>query len=176
MPVFTERRFNENLQFARQSIGNYKSVVQELLIYGCYHAFKDGNTTPLNAVLDMAVNSKAADVKRITMWVELHAGIARIHKEQFRLNKKVREGACITDEKSFAPYETHLRALAWYDIQGKTKPASVFDLEGYLGNAIKQVEKHEKDEGVDATPEMFAEVLRELKAVKGKLAQMAIAE
>lgn len=174
MPILNDRRFGEDLNLARSSTSTMKSIVQNLLVTACYHAFKDGNTTPLNSILDMAVNSKAIDVSRITRWVELHAGIARVHKEQFRLNKKVRDDSCVTDEASFTQYEDHLRALSWYDIAKKPVAKSVFDLEAYIGTAIKQVEKHEGKEGVEATSEQFAMVLKELKSIKGKLAQLAI--
>ena len=171
MPVLTEKRFSENLNLARSSLSTVKSVVQDLLIYGCYKAFKDGNTTPLNAVLDMAVNSKAVDVRRITRWVELHAGIARIKDETFVLNKKVRDDSDVTDEASFMPYETILRSVTWYDIEGKAKPKSAFDLDVYLGSVIKAIERHQKDEGADV--ELLLKAANDLAALKGGYARAA---
>ena len=78
----------------------------------------------------------------------------------------------VFDTRHFAPFEETLRALPWYDIQGKAKPASVFDLEDYLGNVIKQVEKHRKDEGVDL--DRFDRVEKELKAIKGMIARETV--
>lgn len=171
MPVLTEKRFAENLDLARNSLSTVKAVVQDLLIYGCYKAFKDGNTTPLNAVLDMAVNSKAVDVRRVTRWVELHAGIARIKDEKFVLNKKVRDESGVTDEETFVQFETVLRSVAWYDIEGKTKAKSAFDIDAYLGTVIKQIEKHQNDAGVDV--ETLVKAANEIKAIKGAIARAA---
>lgn len=167
MPVLNERRFNENLDLARNNIAQVKSIVQELLIHACYKAYKDGNTTPLNRILDMATNSKAVDAARITRWVELHAGIARIKDAKFVLNKKVRDESAVIDEATFEQFETLLRSLPWYDIMPKQKVQSVWELDAYLGNVIKTLEKHLTATGVD-------EVLREVKAARGKLAQASI--
>jgi hypothetical protein len=172
MPVLTEKRFSENLTLARNNLSMVKSIVQDLLIYGCYKAFKDGNTTPLNAVLDMAVHSKTVDVRRVTRWVEIHAGIARIKDEKFILNKKVRDESGVTDEDSFTPYETILRSLNWYDIEGKTKPKSVWDFEDYLGTVIKTLERHQADP--DAPVSTMLDTIKELAAIKGKVAAAAI--
>ena len=144
------------------------------MVIACYFAFKDGNTTPLNSILDMAVNSKAIDVKRVTLWVELHAGIARVKKEQFVLNKKVRDDSNVTDEESFAPFETSLRTVAWYDIMGKKKATSVFEIDSALEQAIKSITKHKADPDTPDTPVMFDEAIKALKGLKGKLAQLAI--
>lgn len=174
--VFTTTRFDECLGLARTSTGTMKEAVMESLIIACFFAFKDGNTTPLNAVLDMAVNSKAIDQKRITMWVELHAGIARIKKEQFVLNKKVRDDSAVTNAESFAPFEVELRKVMWYDIMGKTKATSVFEIDRALEQALKSLVKHAEDPDTPDTPEQFAEAIKAIKAIKGKIAQMAITE
>lgn len=168
MPVFTEKRFNENLNVVKANLSTVKATIQELLIYACFKAFKDGNTTPMNALLDTAVNSKAVDVKRLTKWVELHAGICRIKDEKFILNKKVRDESGVTDEKSFAPFEEHLRALPWYNIEGKPKAVSVWDVEDYLGSVYKTIEKHTYD--ADAPVDLLHEAMKAVNGVKARIA------
>jgi hypothetical protein len=122
----------------------------------------------------MATHTKAIDVKRVTMWVELHAGIARIKKEQFVLNKATRDTSGVTSEEDFAAIETHLRQVAWYDIMPKTKATSVFDLESALESALKVISKHRDDPDAKNTPEQFDEAIKAIKAVKGKVALMDI--
>lgn len=174
--VLTTARFDEVLASARGNVSALKEYVQELLVIACYFAFKDGNTTPLNAVLDFAINSKAVSVERITRWVELHAKIAFIKKEVFALNKKHRDEHQVTNEKDFAPIGEHLDSLKWYDSKPRDNAKSVFDLEGKFDAFIKQVTKHAEDPDAVGTSEQFATALRELKAIKGRLAQMAIVE
>lgn len=177
--VLTASRLGELLNATRTSVASIKENVQEMLIIACYFAFKDGNTTPLNSILDLAVNSKAIGVERITRWVELHAKIAYIRKEQFVLNKQIRDAAVITGEESFAETEAFLRTLYWYDSKAKDVAKSVFDIDRLMGtidSTIKAVKKHESDAETDITPEMFAEVVKSLKSIKGKVAQMAIVE
>lgn len=174
MQNHTTARFNNILEMVRTHTTELKANVQEALITACYFAFKDGNTTPLNAVLDAATHGKAVDVKRITMWVELHSGIARIKKEQFVLVKSKRDECVVTDEATFAEVEKLLRTVAWYDIMPKTKAKSVFDIEAFLESAVKQITKHADDPDAQNSPEQFEAALRDLKALKGKLAILAI--
>lgn len=174
--TLTTARFDEVMASARGNLSSLKEYIQELLVIACYFAFKDGNTTPLNAVLDFATNSKAVSVERITRWVELHAKIAFIKKEVFALNKKHRDEHQVTNPEDFAAICEHLESVKWYDSKPKEVAKSVFDLEGKFEAFIKQVTKHAEDPDAVGTSEQFATALRELKAIKGRLAQMAIVE
>lgn len=174
--TLTTGRFDEVMESARGNVASLKEYIQELLVIACYFAFKDGNTTPLNAVLDFATNSKTVSVDRITRWVELHAKIAYIKKEQFALNKKFRDEHQVTSAKDFEPIAEHLDSLKWFDSKPKDVAKSAWDLEDKFESFLKQVTKHAEDPDVVGTPEQFATAIRELKAIKGRLAQMAIVE
>lgn len=174
--TLTIARLDEVLAASRAAGSTLKEYIQEMLVIACYFAFKDGNTTPLNTVLDFATNSKLVSVDRLTRWVELHAKIAFIKKEQFALNKKFRGEHQVTNEKDFAPISEHLDSVKWYDSKPKEIAKSAFDLEGKFEAFIKQVTKHADDPDAVGTSEQFATALRELKAIKGRLAIMAISD
>ena len=178
MSNFNTTRFNNILGMCRTHLTEYKANVQELLIMACYFAFKDGNTTPLNQILDMATNSKAIPVERITRWVELHAQIAFIKKEQFVLNKKHRDEhtSPVTDEASFAEVEKHLREVAWYDIMKKEVAKSAFDIESKAEAFIKMLEKHQHDPDATHNAECFDLMIAAIRQAKGEIAKLAIIE
>lgn len=174
--IYTTNRFDEIMTAARGNVASLKEYVQEMLVIACYFAFKDGNTTPLNAVLDFATNSQSISTDRITRWVELHARIAYVKKEQFALNKKVRDEHTVANAKDFERIAEHLQSLKWYESKPKDVAKSAWDIESKFESFLKQVTKHADDPDVVGTPEQFATAIRELKAIKGRLAQLAIVE
>lgn len=176
MSNFNTTRFDNLMGLVRTHLTEYKANVQQLLVMACYFAYKDGNTTPLNQILDMAVNSKAIPVERITRWVELHAQIAFIKKEQFALNKKQRESVAVTNEESFKDVEKHLMEVSWYDIMKKEVAKSAFDVEAKAEAFIKQLEKHMHDPDTESSVEAFEIMIKAIRAAKGEIAKASIVE
>lgn len=172
--TYTTTRFDNLLGMARTHMTEFKANVQELLIIACYFALKDGNTTPLNTILDMAQNGKSIDIDRITRWVENHSQVAFIKKGVFTLNKKTREAQVVTDEASFAPVEKHLREMAWYDSMPKQIAKSVFDLEEKAEAFIKQLLKHQHDPDVPHKTEAFDTMVKAIRQAKGEIALLMI--
>lgn len=132
-----------NLSAQIRSIGtNSKAVreqIQEVLISCAYYAAKDGNINPFNQLL--AAVGTATRIKGLTAWAELY-GFVQVSKEKFILNKSARKEANVTDEASFAEFESVMRSSPmWFDIVPAEKPTSIFDASHYLSGVIAKLEK-----------------------------------
>lgn len=126
-----------------RSIGTHSKTlreqIQEVLISCAYYAAKDGNTNPFNQLL--AAVGTATRIKGLTAWAELY-GFVQVKQEKFILNKSARKEANVTDEASFAEFESIMRASPmWFDIVPAEKPTSIFDASHYLSGVIAKLEK-----------------------------------
>jgi hypothetical protein len=166
-------RYNADLGIFGSASSTLKSVGQNLLVTACYHVLAHGNTDPINRLLKTAQDGKAVDISRITKWVTLHAQCCLLRDGVFVRNEKVCKEQNVTDEASFAKVEEHLRSLNWTDITGKTPAKNPWDIEDYLASVLKQLEKHEKDEGADTAAIDVAK--RSIKEAKGKIALASVA-
>lgn len=139
MSIMNPRQFAGKLKSISTNAATFRADVQEALISASYYAFKDGDSGPLNRVLDAV--GEGTRKKGITMWVELVAGICRVKEGKFVLNKKIRDQSGVINEATFAEFEEELRKVAWWEVAGKEKVASVFDTDKYMDSVLKKLEK-----------------------------------
>ena len=139
--AYDMKQLNTKIRSIKTNAATFRTLVQEALIAAAFFAFKDGNVTPFNNIIEAAGNG--THIQGITMWVELCAGIGRVKKGVIVLNKKVRDESGVIDEATFAPFLEEMSKVSWFEIAGKQKPESVFDEGAYL----KRVTKKLTDEG-----------------------------
>lgn len=135
--LMTSQQFAVSLRKISKHAGVFREMVQNMLVSAAFFAYKDGNVTPFNQLINAVGNG--THIKGITMWIELVAGIGRVNNGQIVLNKKVREMSGVIDEKSFEEYEKDMRKIAWYEVAGKQKAESVFDEGAYMKRVIKKL-------------------------------------
>jgi len=159
-------REQARLQFASRR--ELDEALHSLLIDASYHALR-GNSDPLNWVLDAARENGAVRLNGITRWVETYLPV-RVKDEKFKLNKSWQEAGITSFEKFQERALPELEAAPkFWDMVPKEKAQSIWALDNYLDTVLKTLKKHEGSSGV-------ADVIRELQAVKGRLAQEAIVD
>lgn len=156
--------FRAQLKTIKSGAEKFRGLVHDALIHAAYFAFKDGNTTPFNDLIEAVGNG--THIKGITMWVELVAGIGRVRDEKIVLNKKVMTQSGVIDLATFEPFKQEMeKAPRWFEITGKQKPESVFDEGAYMKRVIKKL-----------TEEGYADLADQLKQTELKwLVQKAAA-
>lgn len=139
MAILTSEQFNRGLGKIARHSAIFNNMVQEMLISAAFYAFTQGSTTEFNRLISACGNG--VHVKGITMWIELIAGIGRVHNGEIVLNKKVRDMSGVVDYATFAPFEAEMRKVAWYEVAGEQKKESVFDEGAYMKRVIQKLTK-----------------------------------
>lgn len=133
----------EQLQGCIKKLQKHSSVfnkmVQEALISCAFYAFKDGNCTPFDQLIEAV--GPGVHIKAITRWVELVAGIGRVYKGKIVLNKKVRDMSGVIDLETFRPFYDEMIQVKWYDAAGKQQLESVFDEGTFMKRVITKLTK-----------------------------------
>jgi len=137
MSVMTTAKLKLAIKSVAKSGEKFANDVQEALVSCAFYVMKDGNTTPLNDLLD-AVGT-GTRIRGLTVWAELFCPV-RIKDDRFVLNKGAAKEYAVTDEASFAEYEETMRAAPrWDKIIGKEKAESIFDEGKYMERVIKKL-------------------------------------
>lgn len=139
MSVMSSTKLSAQIRSIKGNSKNLREQIQEALISCAYYAAKDGNTNPFNQLLE-AVGT-ATRIKGLTAWAEIY-GFVQVQKEKFILNKSARKEANVTDEASFAEFESVMRSSSmWFEIVPTEKAVSIFDAFHYLSGVIAKLEK-----------------------------------
>jgi len=139
MSILTSEQFTRGLQKIAKHSAAFNKMVQEMLVSAAYYAFTQGSTTEFNRLI--AACGNGVHVKGITMWIELVAGIGRVHNGEIVLNKKIRDASGVIDYETFKPFEDEMRKIAWHEIAGTQKQESVFDEGSYMKRVITKLTK-----------------------------------
>jgi hypothetical protein len=124
-----------------------REMVQEALISCAFYAWKDGQVTPFNQLLDAVGTS--THVKGLTMWAEVW-GCVLVKDEAFVLNKTARKERAISDYSDFESFEAEMRAAPkWFEMAPKQKVESMFDASTYLDGVMKKLEKEGASTALD---------------------------
>lgn len=137
MATMTQSQYSDNLKKLRTDSKAFANLVQEMLVSAAFFAFKDGNCTPFNQMIEAV--GPGTHLAGITRWIELVAGIGRVKEGKIVLNKKVREDSGVIDEKTFAPFEEEMRKVMWHDTTPRQKAESVFDEGSYMKRVLKKL-------------------------------------
>lgn len=139
MSVMSSIKLSAQIRSIGSNSKKVREQIQEVLISCAYYAAKDGNTNPFNQLL--AAVGTATRIKGLTAWAELY-GFVQVSKEKFILNKSARKEANVTDEASFAEFESVMRSSPmWFEIVPAEKVTSIFDASHYLDGVIAKLEK-----------------------------------
>jgi hypothetical protein len=158
MAVMSSVKLAAQIKSIKSNTAKLREAIQEALISCAYYAAKDGDPASFNRLLDAVGNSTY--IKGLTMWAEIY-GFVLVKNEKFVLNKKARSEAHVTDEASFAEFESEMRAgPKWYELVAKQKPESIFDPNKYLDGVIAKLEK-----------EGLSEAAADIRTVAIKLAE-----
>lgn len=136
--MFTIKQLNSKIKSINGRAASLRGDIQEVLIAASYHAMKDGQITPFNQLLDAVGNGTY--IKGITLWAETFAPV-RIKDGVFVYNKTAAKEYHVTNEADFADFEADMRKINWWDIAGKQKTQSMFDLDDYASNVEKKLSK-----------------------------------
>jgi len=115
----------------------FNNMVQDALLTCAYYGYKDGNTEPFNQLIGSV--GPGVHLQHITRWIELVAGIGRVHKERIVLNKKVFEVAGVTNEETFQEHYDNMAPIMWHEAGGKQRAESVFDEGAYMKRVLKKL-------------------------------------
>ncbi len=141
MTIMTTKQLSAKISSIGKSAEKFAGDVQEALIHCGFYVMKDGNTTPLNQLLD-AVGT-GTRLKGLTTWAELFLPV-RIKDERFVVNKHAAKEQRVSNEDEYAEYRAAMEAAPrWDKIVGKEKPESIWDSGKYLARVIKKL----SDEG-----------------------------
>ena len=144
MAIMSSKQLSSSIKSIKNNAAKLREQIHEALVSATFYAYKDGNTTTLDQIVEAVGNG--THKRGITMWVELVAGIAHVKEGKFALNKKIRNESGVTDEATFASIEEEIRKVAWYEVAGEQKVESVFDADKYLDNVVKKLTRENQTE------------------------------
>ena len=139
MKLYQNKDLQDLFGNIKADAASFAQKVHEALTSCAFYAFKDGNTTPFNQLLDAVGNG--THVKGITRWVELVARIGRVSNGVIVVNKKVRDESGVIDEATFKPFYDEMSKVMWLNATPKQKTESVFDEADYLKRVIAKLTK-----------------------------------
>jgi hypothetical protein len=137
--MLTIKQLSANIRKISKSAEKFATDVQEALIVCAYYAMKDGNTTPLNDLMDAV--GDGTRLKGFTAWAELFAPV-RIKEGRFVLNKGAAKDIHVTCPEDFAEFEAEMRTVRWDKIVEKEPVESIWDASKALDKFYKRLEQH----------------------------------
>ena len=140
MKIFTGEQLQGCFKKLNKHANVFNEMVQQALLSCSFYAFKDGNTTPFDQLIEAV--GPGVHLEHITRWIELVAGIGRVYKGKIALNKKVREMSGVIDEATFEEYYADMSQVKWYEAGRKQQAVSVFDEGVYLNGVMKKLTKN----------------------------------